>query len=279
MKSKKGKEPGEGELWARHRAGERAAYDRLVEHYLPLVKVAAGRLALHLPSFIREEDLYSAGCVGLLAAVENFDPERDVRFETYALSRIRGSMLDDLRATDVLTRAVRERASKIRQAERDLREEGKPLSPQAVAELAGLSMEDLCDTERSLHMAAMTSLDDAADEEGHTAAALVVDENADSPLETLERQELLALLKECMDEKDKLLVVLYYHEELTLREIGQILGVSESRVSQMHTEMVKRLQYRLEAAGHKRTPKPPKTPSDGPPKPPPAKPGSGEWLA
>ena len=101
-------------------------------------------------------------------------------------------------------------------------------------------------------MASWASLDDEADAEGHSAASLVADQTTKSPLETIEREELLELLHEVLDEKDRLLIVLYYHEELTLREIGEILGVSESRVSQMHTEMIKRLHYKLEAAGRRR---------------------------
>lgn len=236
-------------LWKRYRDKRtRADYDRLVEHYLPLVKVAAGRLAMHLPSFVSEEDLYSAGCTGLLSAVDNFDPGRDVRFETYATGRVRGAMLDELRGMDVLTRGVRDRAGRIRDAERELRDEGGELRPDVVAERAGMSVDELCETERALAAAAMSSLDDETDEDGHSAASLVVDQGAPEPLANLERDELLALVKEEMTEKDRLLVVLYYHEELTLKEIGAILGVSESRVSQMHTEMVKRLQYRVETA-------------------------------
>jgi len=271
----------ENELWSRyHKDRGRPAFDALVEHYLPLVKVVAGRLAMHLPNSVREEDLYSAGCVGLLSAVENFDPARDVRFETYAMGRIRGAMLDELRSMDVLTRAVRERAARIREAEQRLRETGRLLSPEAVAGEAGISVEELCETERALNMASWASLDDEADAEGHSAASLVVDQTARSPLENIEREELLRLLREVMDEKDRLLIVLYYHEELTLREIGEILGVSESRVSQMHTEMIKRLHYRLEAAGRRRpdaagrTPKGKKTGQESPGKPP-----AGNWIA
>ncbi len=272
----------EEQVWARYVANRnRADFDRLVEHYLPLVKVAAGRLALHLPSFIREEDLYSAGCVGILSAVEKFDTKREVRFETYALSRVRGAMLDELRSMDMLTRGVRERAARIRKAEQQLRDDGKALTPEEVAELAGMTVEALCDTERALTTASLSSLDSEADEEGHTAASLVADESAADPLENLEREELLALVKEEMNEKDRLLVVLYYHEELTLREIGAILGVSESRVSQMHTEMVKRLQYKVEISGRRRpsgsereSPKNPEKPPTSPPEG-----GSGDWIA
>jgi RNA polymerase sigma factor for flagellar operon FliA len=272
----------ESQAWARYRRDRnKADFERLVEHYLPLVKVAAGRLAMHLPSFIREEDLYSAGCVGILSAVEHFDPGRDVRFETYALVRVRGAMLDELRSMDMLTRGVRERASRIRAAEQALRDEGRALSPEAVAERAGLTLGELCDTERALAVAQLASLDEESDEQGHTAASLVVDQAAADPLESLEREELLVLVKEEMTDKDRLLVVLYYHEELTLREIGAILGVSESRVSQMHTEMVKRLHYRVETdagrprGGRRRRKREGGT--DGP-KPGPEEPG-GDWIA
>jgi len=190
-------------------------------------------------------------------------------------------MLDELRSRDMLTRGVRERAGRIRQAERQLREEGRALTPGEVAEAAGMTVEELCDTERALAAAALSSLDDAADEEGHTAASLVVDESAADPLESLEREELLALVKEEMTEKDRLLMVLYYHEELTLREIGAILGVSESRVSQMHTEMVKRLQYRVETAGRRRPDGPGKKSGKSPQEPPrgPREGGPGGWIA
>ncbi len=272
----------EGQLWKRYAANRnKADYDRLVEHYLPLVKVAAGRLAIHLPSFIREDDLYSAGCVGILSAVQNFDLGRDVRFETYALSRVRGAMLDELRSMDMLTRGVRERASKIRKAEQQLHDEGKALSPETVAQRAGISVEELGDTERALSTAHMASLDDETDDAGHSAAGLVADEATVGPLEKLEREELLELVKEEMTDRDRLLVVLYYHEELTLREIGAILGVSESRVSQMHTEMAKRLQYKVERVGKHRKPGPdldspdkPEEASSGP-----KEPKSGDWIA
>ncbi len=272
----------EDQVWKRYvTSRNKADFDRLVEHYLPLVKVAAGRLALHLPSFVREEDLYSAGCVGILSAVQKYDPGRDVRFETYALSRVRGSMLDELRSMDMLTRGVRERASKIRAAEQAMRDDGKALDPETVAALAGISVEELCDNQRALSTAQMASLDDAADEEGHTAAGLVADDTAVDPLEKLERDELLELVKEEMNDRDRLLVVLYYHEELTLREIGAILGVSESRVSQMHSEMAKRLQYKVERAGRGRIGRLgadlPKMPEDTPDVP--ENPKSGDWIA
>jgi len=272
----------EEQLWKRYAANRnKADYDRLVEHYLPLVKVAAGRLAIHLPSFIREDDLYSAGCVGILSAVQNYDLGRDVRFETYALSRVRGAMLDELRSMDMLTRGVRERASKIRKAEQELHDEGQALSPEAVAGRAGLSLEELGDTERALNTAQMASLDEEADDAGHTAAGLVADSSSEDPSEKLEREELLELVKEEMTDRDRLLVVLYYHEELTLREIGAILGVSESRVSQMHTEMAKRLQYKVEHAVNRRKPRPdldaPDRPEDSDSGP--RKRESGGWIA
>jgi RNA polymerase sigma factor for flagellar operon FliA len=188
-------------------------------------------------------------------------------------------MLDELRSLDVLTRGVRERAARLRAAEQALRDAGKPLSPAAVAEAAGMSLEELCDTERALSAASLASLDDEADEEGHSAASLVVDERAREPIEGMEREELLVLVKEEMTDRDRLLVVLYYYEELTLREIGAILGVSESRVSQMHTEMVKRLQYRVESAPRRDT----DCPGDGqdPGKPPAGgrKSPKGGWIA
>lgn len=234
-------------LWRRFREEkDRAARDALVEHYLPLVRQTAGRLAMSLPSYVGEDDLYGAGCVGLLGALDRFDPSRDVKFETFASARVRGAMLDELRSLDLLTRGVRERAARIRQASDALAEESAALSTEALAERTGMSVEDVLDTELALRTAEIASIDEAADEEGHTVAALVADASAEAPEAGLERDEAMRIVEAELADRDRLLVVLYYYEELTLREIGAILGVTEGRVSQMHTELMRRLRRAIE---------------------------------
>jgi len=237
-------------LWKRFRASkDRDARDALVEHYLPLVRSVAGRLAMNLPSYVSEEDLYGSGCMGLLGAVDRFDPARRVKFETFASVRVRGAMLDELRGLDLLTRGVRERAARIREASNALVEEDAALSTQSLAERAGLSVQDVLDTELALRTAEVSSIDEFSDEEGHTVAALVADARAESPGAPVERAELMQLVEENLSDRDRLLVVLYYYEELTLREIGAVLGVTEGRVSQMHTELLRRLRCILERGG------------------------------
>lgn len=240
------------ELWDRYRAGDRQAYEELVEAHLPLVKITIGRMAMHLPSFIDYEELYSTGCIGLLNAVERYDPGREAKFTTYAITRIRGAVLDDLRAHDLLGRVTRDRVTRIRAAEESLRFRGQALTAEDVAHEAGLSIAEYLDAMRGDRVTRLVSLSEpVADGDGNQTLADVLEGKGLLPMGhiAVEDEEILESVEEILSEREKLLVVLYYHDELTLKEIGEILGVSESRVSQMNSEMLDRIRRNLKNKG------------------------------
>ena len=235
------------DCWKRHRShGDLRARETLVRRYIHLVRVTAGRMAMHLPAHIQEEDLHSAGSLGLLSAVDRFDPARQVKFETFAITRIRGAILDELRKMDVLGRGTRERIKKIRNAERALRAEGAVLSLEVVADRAGISLHELLDAERAERTAQTASLDEVRDADGHTGAELIADRDTFDPTHQLQREELRGVLETVLDTREQLVVALYYHEELTLKEIGAVLEVTEGRVSQLHSAILKKLRWLME---------------------------------
>lgn len=236
-------------LWQRYRQGDRGAYEALVEAYLPLVKSTVGRMALTIPSFISREELYSSGCVGLLAAMERYDPSREARFTTYAITRIRGAVLDDLRSRDEVGRVTRGRLTRIQEAENELKNRGDDLAPEKVAEEAGLTLDEYWDAELGEISAKRVSLSETTDEGGRTLGEMLQSRRQEKPGERLEMQEIVDRVQNLLTEKERLLVVLYYSEGLTLKEIGVILGVTESRVCQLHTAMATRVRKDLEKIG------------------------------
>ena len=225
--------------------GDKAAREFLVRRYIHLVRLTVGRIAVHLPAHIEDDDLLSAGALGLLGAIDRFDPDREVKFETFAITRIRGAILDELRKMDVLGRGTRERVSRIRAAESQLRGEGLDVNIDRLAERTGLSEEEILNAERAMLTANISSLDEIRDEDGHTAAALIPGETPD-PGAGLEQQELRQIIEVVLDEREKLVVALYYHEGLTLKEIGAVLEVTEGRVSQIHSGLLRKLRWRLD---------------------------------
>jgi RNA polymerase sigma factor for flagellar operon FliA len=235
------------ELWkAHHQRGEAAAREALVRRFIHLVRLTAGRISIHLPSHIMEEDLYSAGALGLLGAIDRFDPHRDVKFETFAITRIRGAILDELRQMDILGRGTRERIVRIRTAETAIREEGADLSLDALAERTGMTADEILDAERALRTANIASLDETRDEDGHTGAGLLPDRVEFNPTAGLEIEEMREVVDAVLDRREKMLVALYYHEGLTLKEIGEVMSITEGRVSQMHSAVLKKLRWGLE---------------------------------
>ena len=151
-------------LWKEYALGDKDAFNKLVEHYLPMVKITAGRMMLNLPRSVQEDDLYSAGCIGLINAVEKYDTGREVKFETYALSRIRGAMLDEMRRMDTVSRVIREKATAIQHAEQKLLGEGKELRVEEVAAEAEMTVDEYCEVELAVRSMKMASLSDASDE-------------------------------------------------------------------------------------------------------------------
>jgi RNA polymerase sigma factor for flagellar operon FliA len=239
-------------LWRRF--GERREQplrDRLVLHYAPLVKYVAGRVGTGLPAHVEVADLIQSGIFGLVDAIEKFEPERGLKFETYAMQRIRGAILDDLRAQDWVPRSVRGRA---REVERALERLGAKLRRTPTdAELAdelGLSLHELRDVYAQLQLTSVVALDElAAAGRGPTPLAdILEDQEALDPVALLVDQDNRRQLAQAiahLAERDRVVVTLYYFENLTLAEIGRVLGVTESRVCQLHTRAVLRLRAKL----------------------------------
>lgn len=243
-------EAAKAELWTKMRAGNRAAYEELVDSYLPLVKITVSRMSINLPTFISREELYSAGCVGLVSAVDRYDPNRDARFTTYAITRIRGAVLDELRSHDVLGRVVRDRVNRIERAEAELLSSNSSASPEEVAEVAGLTMEEYWDAEMGALAAKRVSLSTESGSDGRRSLEDVLLTHAsEQPSARLEAEEILGVVMGMLTEKEKQLVVMYYEEELTLKEIGEILKVTESRVCQIHGAMIQKIRKHLEKMG------------------------------
>ena len=238
-----------GELWERHRKGDREAYEELVDAYLPLVRQVVGRLSINLPSHVCREDLYAAGCAGLVAAVDRFEPGREARFSTYAAIRIRGAVLDDLRAHDFLGRGVRERVRRLEKAAAEFRQDGKDPDPEQMAAAAGLTMDEYWEAELSAMASRRVSLAGVAEEGRDSLEEKLADPRQPAPESSLEFSETVQTVMNLLTPREKQLVVLYYDQGLTLKEVGMVMGVSESRVSQLHTEMTLRLRRKLENMG------------------------------
>jgi RNA polymerase sigma factor, FliA/WhiG family len=239
------------ELWIKTRKGDREAYEALVDSYLPLVKTTVSRMAINLPSFISREELYSAGCVGLVSAVDRYDPGRDARFTTYAITRIRGAVLDELRSHDILGRVVRDRVNRIERVESELLSRNAVANPEDVAEAAGLTMDEYWDAEMGAQAAKRISLSESSSRDGSRRSLedVLLPANEESPGARIETEEILEAVMKMLTEKEKQLVVMYYEEELTLKEIGDILNVTESRVCQIHGAMIQKVRKRLEKMG------------------------------
>ncbi|NUQ34759.1 MAG: FliA/WhiG family RNA polymerase sigma factor [Planctomycetaceae bacterium] len=227
--------------------------NKLIEHYLPLVKVTAERLYAKLPNQVDLDELKQAGVFGLMDAIMGFDPARGVKFEAYGKQRIHGAILDELRHMDFAPRLVRTHAQQLKSAQRELELElGHPPTPKEVADRLGLTLDEYDEWIRQTSMATMGSLDSVTNEgdsEGNkqlTRADSLEDRRHASPLTMLEKKELVALATKGLSRKEKLIVILYYLEELTMKEIGIVLELSESRVCQIHHRIVAQLQKQLD---------------------------------
>ncbi|HUK95619.1 MAG TPA: RNA polymerase sigma factor WhiG [Gaiellaceae bacterium] len=244
-------------LWRQYKkTKDQAVRDRLILTYAPLVKYVAGRLGSGLPAHVDENDLVSYGLLGLIGAIERFDPDRDIKFETYAIARIKGSIIDELRAMDWVPRSVRSRARDIERAIAELeRKLMRAPTDEEIAEKLGLTTDELDDSLSEIGRSSIAALDElwtiSSGSGGGDQVALIdtiEDTQGPEPQSELAQTELKEALGEAiarLPEREKLVVTLYYYEELTLREIGEVLGVTESRVSQLHTKAILRLKARL----------------------------------
>jgi RNA polymerase sigma factor for flagellar operon FliA len=246
-------------LWRRYKAtGDARLREQLILHYSPLVKYVAGRVSVGLPANVEQADFVSSGVFGLIDAIEKFEPERAIKFETYAITRIRGAMIDELRALDWIPRSVRQKARAVERAyatlEAGLRR--TPTEPEVAAEM-GIALEELRAVFSQLSLANVVALEELLHPgtDGGDRLSLgdtLEDTGADNPVEVAEDRELRRLLARAVNtlpEREKTVVTLYYYEGLTLAEIGQVIGVTESRVSQIHTKSVLQLRAKLAEVG------------------------------
>jgi RNA polymerase sigma factor FliA len=244
------------DLWRRYKdENDQAARERLVVAYSPMVKFVAGRLGAGLPSHVEDADLISYGLVGLIGAIERFEPERGIKFETFAMTRIRGAIIDELRSLDWVPRSVRSRAREIEQTQAKLEHELQraPTEAELAAKL-NMTEEELQSALLEIANSSVYALDElwtVSDSSGDQVSLLdtIADEGAADPQEALATTEVKDRLTEAiggLPEREQLVVALYYYENLTLREIGEVLGVTESRVSQLHTKAVMRLKSHLQ---------------------------------
>ncbi len=245
------------ELWRRHKSqGDGRARERLVLAYSPLVKYVAGRMASGLPPHVNEADLISYGLGGLISAIERFDPSREIKFETYAITRIKGAIIDELRSIDWVPRSVRARAREIERANSKLEHRlQRAATDEELAGELGISTQELQDSLIAISHSSVAALDElwsVSDSSGDQVSLLdtLEDPGAPDPAQVLDVGDLKDRIAESiarLPEREKLVIALYYYENLTLREIGEVLGVTESRVSQLHTKAVLRLRSRMQS--------------------------------
>jgi RNA polymerase sigma factor for flagellar operon FliA len=243
-----------GALWEEFkRSHSPEARERLILHYAPLVKYVASRVATGLPASVEQSDLVSYGMFGLIDALEKFELARGNKFETYAIPRIKGAIIDELRAMDWVPRSVRFKAREIEKAYADLESMHKRAPTESeVAERLGVSIPELHDVINQISFVSVLALDEllsVGSDRGEQVSLLdtLADKGTD-PTTGLEGQEtrgLLAAAINSLSEREKIVVTLYYFEGLTLAEIGDILGVTESRVCQIHTKAVNQLRLQL----------------------------------
>jgi RNA polymerase sigma factor for flagellar operon FliA len=243
------------ELWQDFKkTGDAALRERLILHYSPLVKYVAGRVGVGLPPNIEQADLVSYGIFGLIDAIVKFDLERAIKFETYAISRIRGAIIDELRAIDWIPRSVRYKAREVEKAYASLEAQlhRTPSEVEVAAEM-GIKLEDLHAIFSQVSFVNVVALDELLSVGGEKGDKLSLvdtleDTKAEDPVLAFESEEtkfLLAKAINTLPEREKIVVTLYYYEGLTLAEIGQVLGVTESRICQMHTKAVLQLRGKL----------------------------------
>lgn len=244
-------------LWALYKdEDDSSARDALILNYSPLVKYVAGRLASGLPQSVDTADLISYGIFGLIDAIQKFDRARAIKFETYAIARIKGAIIDELRALDWVPRSVRSRAREIEASYIVLENQLKRLpSDQEVAGHMGINLKEYHAILTKLSYTSVVSFEElwvgGDRDEGQSALGSIKDDSAEDPVaifESAEIKDILACAIERLPDREKTVIALYYYEGLTLKEIGQVLGVTESRISQLHTKAVLRLRARLHAA-------------------------------
>ncbi len=224
--------------------------NQLIQSYLPLVRNTAERLRAKLPNEVEYDDLFSAGVFGLLEAIEAFDMDRQVKFETYCLPRIRGAILDELRSWDWVPRLVRTRYNRMRELRKRMMSKlGRHPTDEEMAQVMSLPVEKYRELVQSTPAFNTISLSRTwPDADSNTVVEqgdLIEDRRAVAPDDRLNREDLRTLISRGLNSKERLVIILYYYEEMTMKEIGEVLGLSESRISQMHAAVLTRMKKLL----------------------------------
>lgn len=223
--------------------------EKLILEYAPLVKLVAGRLVMYLGYNVEYDDLVGYGIFGLIDAIDKFDAGKEVKFETYASLRIRGAILDQIRKMDWIPRTVRQRQKKISEAIKEIEAKtGKEATDDEIAEALGISHDEYDDWQSQMKVTGVVSLDEFVESGSDVSDANSISSSLDRPEEALEKEEMKQMLANALQqltEKEQKVVLLYYYEELTLKEISNILEVSESRVSQLHTKALNKMKQKL----------------------------------
>jgi RNA polymerase sigma factor for flagellar operon FliA len=225
--------------------------NQLIEKYLPVVKYIAERLLATLPSFVELDDLQSMGIFGLMEAIDRFDPDRGVQFKTYCMNRVRGAILDELRAMDWVPRLVRIKANKIEKAVHALEAAlGRQPTYFELAKELGMDFDEYYRMMEGASATLIISLSDewsdGEDNTGNRKIDLIKDEEGDDPLIEMHKKDMKDFITKSLTKKEKLIVVLYYYEGLSMKEIASVLGLTESRVCQIHSKVIGRLKGQFE---------------------------------
>lgn len=238
------------DLWRAYKISkEPLIKEKLILEYAPLVKLVAGRISIHIGQYVEFEDLISYGIFGLIDAIDKYDTDKGVKFETYASLRIRGEIIDNIRKLDWVPRTVRQKSKQMNKVYASLEAEfGREPTYEELAEKMEVSVGEVKEVMQKSVASSLISLDDYVDPNKEVTVADIVETKSDTPDLSYERKEIKNILVDAINqltEKEKNVVTLYYFEELTLKEISKIMGVSESRISQIHSKAVMKLQTKL----------------------------------
>jgi RNA polymerase sigma factor for flagellar operon FliA len=242
------------QLWSKYKStGSQDARDRLIVHYSPLVKYVAGRVSVGLPQHIEQSDLVSYGIFGLIDAIDKFDTDRNIKFETYAIARIKGAIIDELRSIDWVPRSVRAKARSVEKAYAKLEAQLlRTPSDEEVAEELGITEADLHTIFNQISFVGLVALDEVLSGSGDrgesTTLGDTIPDKGEGPVAAFEVEEMKQILASAINrlgDREKIVLTLYYYEGLTLADIGDVLGVTESRVCQIHTKAVLQLRARM----------------------------------
>lgn len=243
-------EAGRNKLWENYAKSKSPDIrEKLILEYAPLVKLVAGRLSMYLGYNVEYDDLVSYGIFGLIDAIDKFDNMKEVKFETYASLRIRGAILDQIRKMDWIPRTIRQKQKKIDAAMKEIElSTGRSATDEEIAESLGISEDDYQGWQSQMKITGVVSLNEFMESGSEIPAEQNNQHRFDSPEEVIEKEELkkvLAQALELLTEKEKKVILLYYYEDLTLKEISNVLEVSESRISQLHTRALQKMKSKM----------------------------------